>query len=56
MARILDSAQFRQSTRLQTFLRFVVCSTLEGKAEEIKESTIGSYVPVFRIQPESSRQ
>ncbi|HEY3936499.1 MAG TPA: hypothetical protein VGL97_03675 [Bryobacteraceae bacterium] len=44
LARILDSVQFRKSPRLQTFLRFVVSLTLEGKAEEIKESTIAAEV------------
>lgn len=44
LARILDSAQFRKSPRLQTFLRFIVSLTLAGKAEEIKESTIAAEV------------
>src|SRR5581483_9633729 len=44
LARILDSAQFRKSPRLQTFLSFIVSLTLAGKAEEIKESTIAAEV------------
>lgn len=44
LARILTSQQFRESPRLQTFLRFVVCLTLDGKADEIKESTIAAEV------------
>ena len=44
LARILNSPQFRKSPRLQTFLQFVVCLTLQGKAEQIKESTIAAEV------------
>lgn len=42
--RILVSSQFRDSPRLQAFLRFVVSLTLEGKADQIKESTIAAEV------------
>ncbi len=44
LARIVASPQFRESPRLQTFLQFVVALTLEGKADQIKESTISSEV------------
>ncbi|MGA8026482.1 MAG: hypothetical protein WB992_05010 [Bryobacteraceae bacterium] len=44
LARILTSPQFHESPRLQTFLRFVVSLSLEGKADQIKESTIASEV------------
>ncbi len=40
LARILESVQFCDSPRLQKFLRFVVSLTLEGNADQIKESTI----------------
>jgi Tfp pilus assembly protein PilF len=38
--RILVSPQFRDSPRLQTFLQFVIRLTQEGKADQLKESTI----------------
>src|SRR5579883_355170 len=44
LGRIFASSQFRQSPRLQTFLRFVISLTLEGKAQQIKESSIASEV------------
>ncbi len=44
VARILASPQFRDSPRLQTFLRFVVSLTLADRANEIKESTIAAEV------------
>ncbi len=44
LARILASPQFRESPRLQTFLQFVVALMLEGKADQIKESTISTEV------------
>ena len=44
LQRILDSPQFRNSTRLARFLRVVVELTAEGKAEELKESVIGALV------------
>jgi Tfp pilus assembly protein PilF len=40
LGRILASPQFRDSLRLQSLLRFVVTLTLQGKADQIKESTI----------------
>lgn len=44
LVRILDSPQFSKSPRLQIFLQFVVSLTLEGRAAEIKESTIAAAV------------
>ncbi len=44
LARLFDSPEFRNSPRLQTFLQFVVGLALEGKADQIKESTIASEV------------
>ncbi len=44
LARIVASPQFRESPRLQTFLQFVVALVLEGKADQIKESTISTEV------------
>ena len=44
LRRILESPQFRDSPRLQSFLRFVVLRTLDGKPEEVKESNIASEV------------
>ena len=42
--RILASADFAQSERMKTFLRFVVEETLEGRAERLKEYTIATEV------------
>ncbi len=39
--RVLESSQFRDSLRLQKFLRFVVEATLAGDQERIKETTVG---------------
>ncbi len=44
LARIIASSQFRESPRLQTFLQFVVDLTVEGKSDQIKESTISMEV------------
>ena len=41
LARLLDSPQFRGSRNLTGFLTFVVERTLEGRADEIKEYTVG---------------
>lgn len=40
LERILASRQFESAPRLSAFLRFVVETTIEGKAREIKESLI----------------
>ncbi|MBV9612287.1 MAG: tetratricopeptide repeat protein [Acidobacteriaceae bacterium] len=40
LVRIFSSEQFRNSPRLQAFLRFIVAAKLDGKSKEIKESTI----------------
>ncbi len=40
LARIFVSDQFRDSPRLQAFLRFIVLLTVEGKTDQIKESII----------------
>src|SRR5947209_8196995 len=39
--RVLNSQEFRSSRRSQEFLRYVVENTLAGKAESLKERTIG---------------
>lgn len=44
LTRILQSRQFRDALRLQKFLRFVVSLTIDGKADQIKESTIAAEV------------
>jgi TolB-like protein len=44
LARITDSAVFIQSERLVRFLRFTVETTLDGKAETLKEYVIGTHV------------
>ncbi len=41
LQRILESHEFRTSRRCQDFLRFVVENTLNGKADILKERTIG---------------
>ncbi len=41
LQRILESHEFRTSKRCQDFLRFVVENTLNGKADILKERTIG---------------
>ncbi|HWR52031.1 MAG TPA: hypothetical protein VN428_13040 [Bryobacteraceae bacterium] len=41
LERILASPEFRASRRCQDVLRFIVRMTLEGRASEIKERTIG---------------
>lgn len=41
LERILASAAFRGSRRSSDFLRFVVSAALEGRAEHIKERTLG---------------
>ena len=42
--RLLGSADFAQSERMQAFLRFVVEETLAGRAEQLKEYTIATEV------------
>ncbi len=44
LERILASREFASAPRLSGFLRFVVETTLQGKAEEIKESLIAMEV------------
>jgi TolB-like protein/tetratricopeptide (TPR) repeat protein len=44
LTRILESSIFVQSERLGHFLRFTVETTLEGKAETLKEYVIGTHV------------
>jgi hypothetical protein len=41
LRRVLDSPEFRASKRLRRFLSYVVGKTLEGRADEIKEYSIG---------------
>jgi hypothetical protein len=48
--RILDSAPFRNSKRHSALLRYLVDQTLEGKADELKERTVG--VEVFDRAPD----
>jgi hypothetical protein len=45
LARVLASHEFRASRRCQDFLRYVVETTLDGHADQLKERTIG--VDVF---------
>lgn len=49
LERILCSHEFRTSRRCQAFLRYVVENTLAGKADQIKERTIG--IDVFDRPP-----
>src|ERR1700719_1001558 len=44
LSRILESSIFVQSERLGQFLRFTVETTLESKAETLKEYVIGTHV------------
>lgn len=44
LGRILDSSDFAQSGRMQSFLRFVVDETLAGRADRLKEFTIATEV------------
>jgi len=44
LARIMESPVFVQSERLVRFLRFTVETTLDGKAETLKEYVIGTHV------------
>ena len=41
LARLLSSHEFRTSRRCQDFLRYVVETTLDGHADQLKERTIG---------------
>ena len=41
LQRILASRHFRQSARLQRFLRFVVEAKLEGRPDDIQEYAVG---------------
>ncbi len=45
LVRVLASHEFRASRRCQDFLRYVVETTLDGRADQLKERTIG--VDVF---------
>jgi len=45
LSRILASKAFRQADRLKRFLTFIVNETMEGRAESLKEFTVG--VEVF---------
>ena len=49
LARIVESSIFVQSERLGHFLRFTVETTLEGKAETLKEYAVGTVV--YRRKP-----
>jgi hypothetical protein len=44
LGRILGSAAFRQSKRYSSMLKYLVEQTLEGRAEELKERTLGAEV------------
>jgi hypothetical protein len=44
LSRILESSMFVQSERLGQFLRFTVETTLESKAETLKEYVVGTHV------------
>ena len=50
LARILSSPDFVNASRLAAFLQYIMAKTLTGKAEQIKEYTIG--IEVFD-KPES---
>lgn len=50
LGRILDSAAFRTSRRSSDFLRYVVEQTVEGRADGLKERSIG--IAVFERSPE----
>jgi serine/threonine-protein kinase len=50
LERVLESAAFRRNERLSGFLRFVVERTLEGRAQELKESVIA--IEVFGRKPD----
>jgi TolB-like protein/Tfp pilus assembly protein PilF len=52
VSRILESSSFAQSDRLARFLRFTVETTLEGKADTLKEYVIGT--AVYDRQPSYS--
>ncbi|HWQ53210.1 MAG TPA: hypothetical protein VN442_05965 [Bryobacteraceae bacterium] len=41
LSRVLESAEFRASKRCQEFIRYVIVETLEGRADSLKERTIG---------------
>src|ERR1700747_3186517 len=41
LGRVLSSSEFRTSKRSQEFLRYVVEHTLSGRADMLKERTIG---------------
>ena len=44
LERILASADFAQSERIKSFLKYVVEETLDGRAERLKEYTIATSV------------
>ncbi|HWB31783.1 MAG TPA: hypothetical protein VG714_01290 [Acidobacteriaceae bacterium] len=50
LKRILESPAFRTSKRSQEFLRYIVATYLEGKADELKERAIG--IQVFQRMPD----
>ncbi|MBV8843618.1 MAG: hypothetical protein JO307_12490, partial [Bryobacterales bacterium] len=41
LGRVLSSSEFRTSKRSQEFLKYVVENTLAGRADMLKERTIG---------------
>jgi hypothetical protein len=51
---VLNSSAFASSKRCQEFLRYVVCTTAEGRADQIKERTIALEVFGKGIQFEPS--
>ncbi len=50
LARILGSAPFKTSKRCSDFLQYVVKATLEGRAESVKERTLG--IVIFNRVPD----
>src|SRR5579884_3735316 len=48
--RVLNSQEFRSSRRSQEFLRYVVENTLAGRADSLKERTIG--IDVYGRSPD----
>ncbi len=50
LAQILESPVFQNSKRYASVLRFVVCQTLEGHGDRLKERTIG--IEVFHRPPD----
>lgn len=50
LERVLSSPPFRTSKRSQDFLRYIVATHLEGRADELKERVIG--IQVFHRMPD----